>query len=218
MTTSTDKLENVNELIDSYRALATSTLGHFTDTGYLPDIKALFPCADTVVGRVLTVTLTSDNTDVIKKALIEATPGDVLCIDAQVLGVKACWGALRTCAAIYEQLAGVIVIGQVTDSLQIKQLGFPIFAQGVSAVTTFKSQQAAGKLAADIQYRFGMQTTSICNGDIAVMDNDGVFVLTPELAQQLLPDCQVKHRDDEMKLQLFMEAYQNNKLDQLLKQ
>ena len=206
---------DIHDLIDSYKEIGTSTIGHLTREGYLPDIKALNPCTATIVGRVLTVQLTSDNTDVINQALIQAAPNDVLCIDAQVLGIKACWGALRTCAAIYEKLSAVIVIGQVTDSVQIQQLGFPVFAQGISAVTTFKSDHIQGTLASDIAYRFGEQTTIIRSGDIAMMDNDGVFILPVDVAQQLLPDCQKKHKADEAKFQMFFEAYTHNALDEL---
>ena len=211
-----DKIDS-HTLIESYKEMSTSTIGHLTEVGYLPDIKALYPCAHTIVGKIITVSLKSDNTDVINQALIQAQPNDVLCIDAQVLGIKACWGALRTCAAIYEKLAGVIVLGQVTDSLQIQQLGFPIFGQGVSAVTTYKSGQIQGVLASDIDYRFEAQSTLIRSGDIAIMDNDGVFVLPLDLAQQLLPECQAKHQQDEMKFQLFFDAYKNNQLDLLFK-
>ena len=208
---------DIDNLINIYKKIGTSTIGHLTGDGYLPDIKALNPCTQTVVGQVLTVQLTSNNTEVINQALIQATPNDVLCIDAQVLGIKACWGALRTCAAIYEKLAGVMVLGQVTDSLQIEQLGFPVFAQGVSAVTTFKSKDEQGRLASNIHYRFEEQTTTICSGDIAIMDNDGVFVLSAVMAQQLSENCQKKHHEDEIKFQLFFDAYRNNQLDRLFK-
>ncbi|WP_198333229.1 RraA family protein [Psychrobacter aquimaris] len=209
-----DKID-IDTLVESYKDIATSTIGHLTEVGYLPDIKALSPCTRTIVGKIITATLNSDNTGVINQALIQAQPNDILCIDAQVLGIKACWGALRTCAAIYEKLAGVIVIGQATDSLQIQQLGFPVFAQGVSAVTTFKSNETKGILGADICYRFGPQSTLIRSGDIAIMDNDGVFVLPLKVAQQLLPDCQDKHQQDETKFQIFFEAYKKNQLDLL---
>ncbi|MFK3916294.1 RraA family protein [Psychrobacter sp. NPDC078501] len=206
---------DIRELIDSYKEIGTSTIGHLTEEGYLPDIKSLYPCTATIVGRVLTVQLTSDNTEMINQALIQAAPNDVLCIDARVLGVKACWGALRTCAAIYEKLSAVIIIGQATDSLQTQQLGFPVFAQGISAVTTFKSNQAQGTLESDIAYRFGEQATTIRSGDIAIMDNDGVFILSVDVAQQLLSGCQKKHEEDEMKFQRFLEVYRNNELDKL---
>ncbi|WP_201576419.1 MULTISPECIES: hypothetical protein [Psychrobacter] len=67
----------------------------------------------------------------------------------------------------------------------------------------------------NIYYYFSEQTTSICSGDIAIMDNDGVFILPIDVAQKLLPDCQKKHKADEIKFQMFFEAYTHNALDEL---
>ncbi|GAA0314240.1 RraA family protein [Psychrobacter aestuarii] len=208
-------------LIDAYAQLATSSIGHLTHAGYLPDIQPMVPCDNTVAGRVLTVTLTSTNTHVIRQALMDAAPRDVLCIDARVLEHTACWGALRSCAAIYEQLSAVIVLGQVTDSVQMRQLGLPVFAKGISAITTSNTKgndAPAGMLGAAIDYQPApdMDSVRIQTGDIAVMDADGVFVLAPDAAAQLLSECQDKHQQDDAKLQLFMEAYKNNTLTQLL--
>lgn len=208
--------KTLEPLFESYQGIATSTLGHLTDEGYLPTVKAIHRCSAPLVGRVLTVKLHSGNTEVIKQALIEAEPSDVLCIDAQILGDKACWGALRTCAAIYEKLTAVIILGSVTDSIELEQLNFPVFATGLSSVTTFKSDSAMGSLNKDIHYQRGQESVTIRSGDLALMDNDGVFVLPPELAQQLQQPCRNKHDEDTTKLQMFIQAYKANKLDQLL--
>lgn len=108
-----------------------------------------------------------------------------------------------------------ILINRPFHLLGKSKLGFPVFSQGISAVTTFKSNHIQGTLASDIAYRFGEETTPIRTGDIAIMDNDGVFILPVDVAQQLLSDCQKKHREDEMKFQMFFEAYRNNELDKL---
>ena len=108
-----------------------------------------------------------------------------------------------------------ILINRPFHPLDKSKLSFPVFAQGISAVTTFKSNQVQGTLAPDICYRFGEQATTIHSGDIAIMDNDGVFILSVDVAQQLLSDCQKKHREDEAKFQRFFEAYRNNELDKL---
>ncbi|MGP9558388.1 hypothetical protein [Psychrobacter sp. AOP7-A1-24] len=86
------------------------------------------------------------------------------------------------------------------------KLGFPVFAQGISAVTTFRSNQAQGKLVSDITYLSEKQTTTIRSGNIAIMDNDGVFILSVDVAQQLLSDCQKKHREYKAKFERFFEA------------
>ncbi|MGB6823948.1 hypothetical protein [Psychrobacter sp.] len=108
-----------------------------------------------------------------------------------------------------------ILINRPFHSLAKSKLGFPVSIQGISAVTMFKSNQTQGKLASDIAYHFGEQTTTIHSGDIAIMDNDGIFVLPINVAKQLSADFQKKHREDEVKFQLFFEAYSNDELDKL---
>jgi regulator of RNase E activity RraA len=108
-----------------------------------------------------------------------------------------------------------ILINRPFHSLAKSKLGFPVSIQGISAVTMFKSNQTQGKLAPDIACRLGEQIAIIRSGDIAIMDSDDVFILSVDIAQQLLSDCQKKHKEDEMKFQRFFEAYRNNKLDKL---
>ena len=223
----TDSLMNVN-VISAYRTIATSTIGHLTTAGHLPKLRPMaLPDCEQVshTGRVLTVTLTSGDTGVIRQALSGAMPQDVLCIDARVLGERACWGALRTCAAIYEQLSGVIVLGAITDSATLATLPMPVFAVDISAVTT-SSHHAdtasqmdqiapvtvpAGKLREPIDYA----NVSIRTGDMAIMDADGIFIMDQQQAAQMLPLCQQKQVQDDHKLKLFLEAYHAQRLDEL---
>lgn len=207
-----------DSLIAAYQKIDTSTIGHLTEQGYLVGIKPIQDCNQGLAGRVVTVRLNSDNTDMINEALRLAQPKDVLCIGAQILGNKACWGALRTCAAIFEQLTAVIVLGKVTDSKALKQLGFPVFASGISALTTHKSIAEQGEINCCLKYQTDdNNTVTINSGDVAVMDNDGVFILPLPLAESLIKDCQQKQQKDDAKLELFMDAYQNNELDQIVK-
>lgn len=206
-------------LVAAYQHIDSSTIGHLTEQGFLAGIKPVFPCTQSLAGRVLTVRLHSDNTEIINEALRRATAKDILCIDAQLLKNKACWGALRTCSAIYEQLAAVIVLGAVTDSQALKELGFPVFAQDISALTTANSEGIQGSIESDIYYQPADNSAivGIKTGDLAVLDNDGVFVLSMSEADALLAPCQQKQQNDDTKLQMFMEAYKNNQLDQLVR-
>ncbi len=209
------ELTDTNELINAYGNINTSTIGHITPIGYLANIKAMVASEKIYAGKVMTVTLESDNTDIIRQALIKAEVGDVLCIDARVLDEQACWGALRTCAAIYEKLTAVIILGKVTDSVELKQLAFPIFAMGISSLTTFKSDDAQGRLNTIIHYKRSHYQTQIQSGDIAIMDNDGVFILSKSLAKKHLVACQKKQTEDDKKFQIFLQAYKNDQLDKL---
>lgn len=75
-----------------------------------------------------------------------------------------------------------ILINRPFHLLGKSKLGFPVFAQGINAITTFKSNQVQGKLAPDICYRFGKQITTFHSGKIAIMDGGGVFILSVNVA------------------------------------
>jgi|TARA_R110000850_G_scaffold271025_1_gene404607 hypothetical protein len=75
-----------------------------------------------------------------------------------------------------------LLINRPFHPLAKSKLSFPVFMQGISAVTMFKSNQTQGKLAPDIACRLGEQATTIRLGDIAIMDSDGVLILSANVA------------------------------------
>ncbi len=75
-----------------------------------------------------------------------------------------------------------ILINCPFHPLAKSKLSFPVFMQGISAVTMFQSNQTQGTLAPDICYRFGEQIAIIRSGDIAIMNSDGVFILSVDVA------------------------------------
>ena len=171
--------ESLNSVLKQYATIASSTIGHVLDTGYLPEIHAV-NSVQHVVGIVRTVTLNSINAMQIRQALLESKAGDVLVIDARKLGYRACWGEQRHRAAIYHQLAAIVVIGSVTDIDALRAMKVPVFAQKVSCLTTRSEGQSLVDFDQDIQYF----DTTISTGDLMVADADGVFILKPELAAQ----------------------------------
>ena len=75
-----------------------------------------------------------------------------------------------------------LLINRPFHPLAKSKLGFPIFMQGISAVTMFKSNQTQGKLAANMACRLDEQIAIIRSGDIAIIDSDGVFILSVDVA------------------------------------
>lgn len=169
----------LNILLKQYATIASSTIGHVLDTGYLPEIHAV-NSVQHVVGIVRTVTLNSINAMQIRQALLESKAGDVLVIDARKLGYRACWGEQRHRAAIYHQLAAIVVIGAVTDIDALRAMKVPVFAQAISCLTTRSEGQSLVDFDQDIQYF----DASISTGDVMVADADGVFILKPDIAAQ----------------------------------
>ena len=107
-----------------------------------PAIRPLWPEAR-FVGVAVPVVIVADSSepelpyDGELTALDGLRPGDVPMFVVEP-GVRAAsWGELFSCAAIGRGAAGVVVDGFVRDAAQIKALGFPTFARGLSPLDTF---------------------------------------------------------------------------------
>ncbi|WP_111895345.1 RraA family protein [Acinetobacter sp. MB5] len=173
--------QHLNQLITDYANISTSTIGHVLDHGYLPQIHAINPVQH-VVGKVRTVILDSINAMNLRQALLDSQPQDILVIDARALKHRACWGEQRHRAAIFHQLAAIVILGNVTDVDALKNMKVPIFAQSVSCLTTRNQGDSIVHFDQVIEF----EGTCISSGDLMIGDADGVFILNPSIACQHL--------------------------------
>lgn len=192
----------IDSLLAQYRSIASSTIGHFTDTGYLRGIRALFDNLR-MVGKVVTVKLFTPDGSILREALLLSEPGDVLVVECVGDPECACWGELRTLAGLIKGLAGVVVCGAVTDVVALRLHGLPVFSRSVSAFTT-RSLGLTGEVNQPIQ---------VCGiivrpGDIAIGDDDGVFILNVQQAIDLLPKLLAKEQADQSKRAEFLQRIQ----------
>ncbi|MEE5078498.1 RraA family protein [Pseudomonas alliivorans] len=179
-----------HDVLDQYRDISASTIGHLTESGYLPGIRPLFEGAR-MAGNVVTVKVELPDGSILRDALINSEPGDVLVVECTGDTHCACWGELRTLAGLIKGLAGVVVSGAVTDVAALRAHGLPVFSRGISAVTT-RSLGQSGALNQPV--RIGEVTVQ--PGDIAIGDDDGVFILTAHRAGELLPELLAKEQAD----------------------
>ncbi|WP_440061628.1 RraA family protein [Pseudomonas syringae] len=185
-------------VIEQFRGIAASTLGHLTDSGYLRGIKPLFDGAR-LVGNVVTVKVNLPDGSILRDALLNSLPGDVLVIECVGDEHCACWGELRTLAGLIKGLAGVVVSGAVTDVAALREHRLPVFSQGISAVTT-RSLGESGELNGPLN----IGGVAVNPGDIAIGDDDGVFILSPQQANELLPGLLMKEGADRARRDEFL--------------
>lgn len=124
-----------------------------------------------LAGPALTVDCLPQDNLAIHLALTRAEPGDVLVVDAKGFLEGGPWGDLLTLAAQKRGLAGLVIDGAVRDGDAIIELGFPVFARGLSIKATHKNH--AGRIAGPIVC--GGQPIS--HGDVIVGDRDGLVVI-----------------------------------------
>ena len=131
-----------------------------------------------MVGPALTVKVPPTDNLMIHKALHMVQPGDVLVIDAGGNHDWALLGILMVSIAAQHGAAGVIVDGCIRDATEIRDLGFPVFASGISPNGPFKEGPG------EINYPINCGGQIVHPGDMVVADDDGVVIAKKEFAVQ----------------------------------
>lgn len=179
------------DTLTAWHGLSTSALGHLTHEGYLAGLHALHD--DThLCGPALTVEINARDSRVLREALIMARADDVLVIqDHDSAWGLACWGELRALAGCIKRLAGVVVVGHITDVAALRALPLPTFYLGVSALTIH-----ADIVRGTLNGPLSINGVGVRPGDMMLGDDDGLFALTPERAVALLPKVVDKEARD----------------------
>lgn len=169
------------DLVERLCRVDPATLGHFLHNGFLdPEIHALWRPVK-VVGPAFTVRTNGVDTTALHRAYEYLQPGDVMVIDRTGDTRHAGFGGVTAYAAMLAGVAGVVVDGVVTDIREIEEYKLPVFARGLSAMT--------GKMLGvngDINIPVTVGGVLVNPGDVVMADDNGVLVMQPDLAKQML--------------------------------
>ena len=177
------------ELIERYRAIEPATLGHMLETGFVdPAIRPLFP-PGVVAGPAFTVRTAPQDSTIVHLAIDLAQPGDVLLIDRSGDRTHACWGGMTTLAAKLNNLAAAIIDGTATDLVEIEETGLPVYSRGLSAMTT-KSLARDGEINTPVS----IGGVGVNPGDLVLADANGIVILSPQVAVQLIDEAEERQR------------------------
>lgn len=155
--------------MDKFKTISTSTIGHFTDFGFLANYKCTVPITK-VFGEVITVKLSSGDGYPLNSALQQANEGDILVIDTSGNKTHACWGEFRARKAEEIGLSAVIVGGAVTDIEYLRTSCVPVFYESVSPKTT-----RVLKLEGEINTAVSLGGVVFESGDYVIADQDGIY-------------------------------------------
>ena len=162
------------EQIEALRGVSPNDLGHhvhfgFTDASieYLGGARPV-----SMIGPVLTVRIPPEDSVMVHKATELAREEDVIVVDQGGHTENAPWGEMTTRGAVASGAAGAVIDGSITDSREIEELGFPVYARGRSARTT-RLHGRGGEINVPVQ----VGGTTVSPGDVAVGNEDGVLFL-----------------------------------------
>ena len=131
-------------------------------------------------GPAFTVEVRPGDNLMIHTAIAMAKPGDVLVIDGKGDLTCALMGAIMINTCLQMGLAGVVVDGAMRDTLELRELGFPVFAAGANPNGPLKV--APGR----INWPISCGGIAVSPGDLVSADADGVLVVEREKAASLL--------------------------------
>ena len=139
-----------------------------------------------VVGRALTVACAAGDNLTIHKAVLMAQPGDVLVVSCGGYVNCGVFGEMLAISCQAKGIAGIIIDGSCRDSLELIEMNFPTYVRGVNPNGTIKETCGAvnGKILCGGVWVEG--------GDVIVADADGVVVVKPEEAPQVLKKAAAK--------------------------
>jgi 4-hydroxy-4-methyl-2-oxoglutarate aldolase len=163
----------MSELLARLLGVGLPTLGHFLEDGFLdPGIASVLSNVK-IVGIAVTVRIDNADAAVTNEALAQLTPGDVLVVDMGGDRTHASIGAVTACAARAAGAAGIIVDGAVTDIVELREEGLPVFARGTSPLTTKPTRGGGG----EVQVPVTCGGVTVLPGDVVVADDNGVLIL-----------------------------------------
>ncbi|OIB59047.1 dimethylmenaquinone methyltransferase [Natrialba sp. SSL1] len=184
-----------SDTIEAAATLDPNDLGHHFHFGFTTPEIQFMETTDPVemVGQVVTVRIPPEDSTMVHKATEIAEPGDVIVVDMQGHTTNAPWGEMTTRAAIESGVTGAVIDGSITDSREIDDLEFPVYARGKSARTT-RLHGRGGEINSPVQVG-----GSVVNpGDIAIGNEDGVLFLRREKVDEAIEYCkEVKSQEEE---------------------
>jgi regulator of RNase E activity RraA len=176
----------------------TATVGHWRLMGFMHRAIAPLLPRRRVVGTAVTIAIPGMDSTLLHHAVGLLRPGDILVVDRLGDDKHACWGGGVTIAAKAAGAVAGIVDGPCTDLPEIEESDFPVWARGLSPITT-RLYDVGG--AVNVPVSCG--GVVVMPGDAILADDSGVLVLPPsevrEVAEKALA-IQERSRSREAKI------------------
>lgn len=175
------------ELIEQVRQFATTDLcdGMIIPAAMDHSIKPMVTTRK-IVGPAVTLRVTFGDSLLVTKALAAAKPGDVLVIDGHGSCGNALWGDHRSLTAKLLGLEGVVLDGAFRDIEENEAIGFPIYARAITCCSSTKNSHG------EVNVPVSCGGVTVNPGDIIVGDRNGVCVVPPLFAAEIIENARRK--------------------------
>ncbi|MGF0313387.1 DUF1932 domain-containing protein [Rhodococcus sp. IEGM1428] len=170
-----------DEILEIFAAQSAAATGDAMDRlGLLPtSISPVFPAPGVVVGRALTVWVRAGDNRGLHEALEQARPGDFMVVNGEGDVSRAVLGELLAERSLAKGIVGAVIDGAVRDVDVLEEVGFPVWARGLSPAGPFKYGPCK------VGEPVAVGGVVVQPGDVIVADNDGVAVVPKARAHEV---------------------------------
>src|SRR3954468_810498 len=161
-----------------------------TMSGRIAPVAHEMKCA----GPAFTIEVRPGDNLMIHAAMTLAKPGDILVIDGKGDRTCALMGAIMINGCKQLKLGGVVIDAAIRDSLELRELGFPVFAVGANPNGPTKF--VPGRM----NWPISCGDIAVAPGDLIVGDADGVVVIERQKAASLLDPAAKKVADESARI------------------
>lgn len=161
------------ELIERAKQIEPATIGHYLNKGFAPGVLPLTR-AKKVVGTAFTVRLADMDCTAMHYAADLVEPGHVVVVDMGTDLDRASVGAMASFAYAHRGIAGIVIDGAATDIKDLEATGLPIYARGLSAMTT----RVRG-IEGDINLPVNFGDSVVTPGQLVMGDENGLVFVDP---------------------------------------
>ncbi len=169
-----------------FARLEVATIGHFRFRGFVhTSIRPVFPIKGTIVGTAVTVAAPGPDGTIVHHSFGMLRPGDFLVIDRLGDDRYACIGGGTALAIKTAGAAGVLLDGPVTDPEEVRERDLPVWARGVSGITT-RSLNLGGAINVPVS----CGNVPVLPGDLVIADAVGVVIIPPGEAEEACAEAE----------------------------
>ena len=184
------------ELVDKFQGLATSLLSdnmnrlHAIGQNLRPYHKE-----GKLGGYAFTVKTRPGDNLMVHKAIDIAKPGDVIVVDAGGDLTNAIIGEIMIRLARKNGINGFVIDGAIRDSSSISKGTLPVYARGVTNRGPYKDGPG------EINVPVSIDGMVVQPGDLVIGDEDGLVVIPPQNAEQMIKLAQQQQLEEKLILQ-----------------
>lgn len=176
------------ELMEPFRSIPVANIGDSMNRINCMNSRIRPMNTAPLLGCALTVKVRTGDNLLMHKAIDMAGPGDIIVVDAQNEQSYAITGELMISWMRRRGIAGLVVDGCIRDIDAVRNLtDFPVYATGITPNGPLK--EGGG----EVNFPIMCGGLIIHPGDILVGDADGIVVINPQDAKDVLAKARAKN-------------------------